>query len=1070
MIGRPRLVDAPRPTRRRDARKAGQPRRPTIEALEVRSLLSVAGGLDYSFAPTSSVPGIDAVYFGTTPTSGVITTAEALQPDGKFVVVGDLNTSDYTTTPPTISSTIEVTRLDADGSVDTTFGTNGAVALPAAVGSDVATAVAIQSDGAIDVLANVAPLSAPATSQIALYQLLADGSLDTSFGTNGVVDFQFQVNGHADTGTTGTTLTIQPDHKILVGGGDLPGGVIGLARFNSDGSSDSSFGNSGQALIPITIESTTLAASTGVAGLTVQPSGAIDFDATVLVSSTAASDIAVGQLTASGALDSTFGIGGLVLLANTPAAGSSSYDTAGPLTLLPSGQWIVTGAYFTEDSGLTTSTTHFDVYRLNANGSVDTSFGTMGEATPGSVTSPVVDGSYPEVATSIVVQPNGQIVVGGSITTNATFLFIDQLIARLNADGSTDKGFGIGGLDESFDEQFGYQGIKGLAIQGDGKILALSTGEVVRLLPTGASNDFDEDGTSDLAVELTNTAVPVVAYQTASQATPANFVGIGIPGAGQTLPAPGAYDGGGIDEVGVYLPSFGAFAVKPFNDPSTNGAGDYIDYIGPTGAGKAIPAPADYTGAGYTEVGVYDTTTGSFIYSTAQPSNVVAASSASTQVTVPFGIPGAGQSIPVPADYYGTGQDDIAVYLAASGVWAIQDPTGKTPGEEIAFGPAGIGNAIPVPADYDNSGHIELGLYLPSLGAFAYLPYNGGPAVFTAFGMAGTGNSIPMPGDYDGSGHTELAVYMPSLDAFAYRPYNGGPDVIKAFGAPGSSIPFSVVESGVTPFVAGDYYASDGTDVVTHYSQSGAILGTFSVTGPAAVGGLKGVAFNPANGLLYASSSNANGNLTVLAMDSLGTVEETYVTASPTGGNISFGTIAFDNTGNFYVGDGVGVHKFTAGILNAGTVIYNQSSNGAYQIAVLPDGDLLVVGDYEVSEITPTGTLVSHFTPASGAPGFVNLRGVAFDASTDSLYVSMLGFTGYYFQVEEFNYATGALLASTTFTYADSLFVTSGGDLLVGSRTQAPALFDSDLNFITQLDGGSQLFATQSGAPGKPGA
>jgi hypothetical protein len=432
----------------------------------------------------------------------------------------------------------------------------------------------------------------------------------------------------------------------------------------------------------------------------------------------------------------------------------------------------------------------------------------MGEATPEANTGLYASDSYSsDTADSVLVEPSGTILVGGyTINGNGSA----ATIVALNADGSTDEPFGTGGLDFI---PTAYSGgndsgvVSSLGLQSNGEILTLMNGYgVIRLrATTGADNDFDDSGTTDLAVELTNLAVPVVANQTASQAstTAANLAAIGIPGTGQTLPAPGAYDGGGIDEVGVYLPSLGAFAVKPFNDASTTGAGDYIDYINTFGYPNIIPAPADYTGSGYTEIGVYNPGIGAFTYSPEPPSDTYSASDTSKGVTVLFGIPGAGQSIPVPADYFGTGQDDIAVYLAASGVWAIEDPTGKTSGEVVAFGPQGIGNAIPAPADYDNSGHIELGLYLPSIAAFAYLPYNGGPAVITAFGMPGAGNSIPMPGDYDGSGHTELAVYMPSLDAFAYRPYGGGPDVIIAFGEPGvgNSIPFSV--TGAEAFAGG---------------------------------------------------------------------------------------------------------------------------------------------------------------------------------------------------------------------------------------------------------------------------
>ncbi len=266
-------------------------------------------------------------------------------------------------------------------------------------------------------------------------------------------------------------------------------------------------------------------------------------------------------------------------------------------------------------------------------------------------------------------------------------------------------------------------------------------------------------------------------------------------------------------------------------------------------------------------------------------------------------------------------------------------------------------------------------------------------------------------------------------------------------------------------YVLGDYYATSGdlgSQTVTHFSQIGAILGTFQVASAATAGGLKGVAYDPSNGLLYSGSSNANGNLTVVAFNSSGVIQQTYTTASPTGGNISFEKITFDNSGNFYVGDGAGVHKFTVGVFNSGGVISNGTTNGAYDIKNGPNGDLIVAGDYDIKEITAAGAVVKNFKPAAGSPFLINVRGLAYDAGSNSLYVSMLGYTGETFQVEKFNYSTGALLASTTFTYADSLFLTSGGNLLVGSRTQAPALFDSNLNVIEQFAGAEQLFVTQA--------
>ncbi len=133
---------------------------------------------------------------------------------------------------------------------------------------------------------------------------------------------------------------------------------------------------------------------------------------------------------------------------------------------------------------------------------------------------------------------------------------------------------------------------------------------MARLLASGSSNDFDEDGTTDPAVLLPNLPYPVFAYHPSTGGDDV-LVPFGTPGAGQTLPAPGAYDGSGIDELGVYLPAAGGFGIRPYG---TTGPQDRFIPIGPQGLGLAIPAPADYTGSGSTQVGVYDVTAGAFIY------------------------------------------------------------------------------------------------------------------------------------------------------------------------------------------------------------------------------------------------------------------------------------------------------------------------------------------------------------------------------------------------------------------------------------------------------------------------
>ncbi len=122
-------------------------RRPTVEALEGRALLSTAGSPDFTYG----TEGLAAINFDPQDSSMASSaTSVVLQSDGKEVVAGFLSPSLFRT-----SSTIHVARLNADGTPDTTFGNQGAVALPATNGYDEGKAVAIQTDGKIVVAADV---------------------------------------------------------------------------------------------------------------------------------------------------------------------------------------------------------------------------------------------------------------------------------------------------------------------------------------------------------------------------------------------------------------------------------------------------------------------------------------------------------------------------------------------------------------------------------------------------------------------------------------------------------------------------------------------------------------------------------------------------------------------------------------------------------------------------------------------------------------------------------------------------------------------------------------------------
>ena len=158
-----------------------------------------------------------------------------IQPDGKIVVVGYDNNSP--------SSKIALTRLLQNGKLDSAFGTGGKVLIDLTIGGDRAYAVALQTDGKIVVGANAVPLGANGDNDFAVLRYLSNGTLDTSFGTNGFIikDINFRNNYLSD-------LAIQADGKILIVGiTELPQGSINLTawRITTNGITDSTFNETG---------------------------------------------------------------------------------------------------------------------------------------------------------------------------------------------------------------------------------------------------------------------------------------------------------------------------------------------------------------------------------------------------------------------------------------------------------------------------------------------------------------------------------------------------------------------------------------------------------------------------------------------------------------------------------------------------------------------------------------------------------------------------------------------------------------------------------------------------------
>ena len=264
------------------------------------------------------------------------------------------------------------------------------------------------------------------------------GDLDPSFGTGGQVITPI-LSGYDGAGA----LVLQPDGKLVAAGHayNANNNTLALVRYNADGSLDGNFGTGGKV-------TTAIGTASGGAALVLQPNGKLVAAGYTFTGSR--TQFALVRYLATGSLDTSFGTGGKVA---TPIG--SIDDEVSALVLQPDGKLVAAG-YTDKGNNIT-----FALVRYDADGSLDTSFGTGGK-----VTTPI--GSIDDEAFALVLQPDGKLVVAGytSSASNTAFALV-----RYNADGSLDTSFGTGGKVTTPIESIGNQ-VFALVLQPDGKLVA----------------------------------------------------------------------------------------------------------------------------------------------------------------------------------------------------------------------------------------------------------------------------------------------------------------------------------------------------------------------------------------------------------------------------------------------------------------------------------------------------------------------------------------------------------------------------------------------------------------------
>ena len=354
-------------------------------------------------APSWAADGDIDTTFGT---NGKVTTAIGsgddyayalgIQSDGKIVAAGYSSdmVSGYSG-----RNYFALVRYNADGTLDTTFGTGGKVTTAIGTGNDIVFALGIQSDGKIVVAGQT---DVGADTHFALARYNTDGSLDSTFGiaNSGIALADFGGDDYAD------ALAIQSDGRIVVAGRSF-GNDFAVVRFNADGTLDTTFGAGGGVITAVGSYADRAYA------LGIQSDGKIVTAGYNEVDG-ALAEFALVRYTSNGTLDSTFGTNGIVTTEIVNAS-ASAMRIQSDGKIVAAGRTSVGGGY------------DFALVRYNANGSLDTSFGTNGI-----VTTPI--GGYTEYVSALGIQSDGKIVAAGNSHSGVN---VDFAVVRYLTDAAT---------------------------------------------------------------------------------------------------------------------------------------------------------------------------------------------------------------------------------------------------------------------------------------------------------------------------------------------------------------------------------------------------------------------------------------------------------------------------------------------------------------------------------------------------------------------------------------------------------------------------------------------------------
>ncbi|MEZ5306425.1 MAG: FG-GAP-like repeat-containing protein [Pyrinomonadaceae bacterium] len=457
----------------------------------------------------------------------------------------------------------------------------------------------------------------------------------------------------------------------------------------------------------------------------------------------------IGRVNSDGSIDMTF----------DPGLGVEG--SINDFAVQADGKILVAGQFTSYDGA---PVTH--LFRLAPDGSLDTGF------------APEAIGNTGNSVFSVVVRPDGKILVGGNFFTIGTESRTG--LALLNSDGS---------LDSSFNVLVGSPNVYDVAILGDGKLLFGGSFSGVNGFNRTNIARLNSDGTLDSAFNasvggaVVRIAETVGGYYVASSGikklNPDGSINMGF-----SVPLTNGVSDFAVEDDGniVLVGSFASSETFPRNHIArVNSSGELDGLFLRTGLdasattlikqadGKIITGGSFEFFEGTVRIGIARFSTSAFTrivdfdfdgdgkadVSVFRPSENKWYILRSSDFGVTQSIFALSGDRPIPADYDGDGLSDLAIYRVSLGDWWY---LGSQSGSQI-FAHLGASTDIPVPSDFDGDGRADYVVYRPS--TFQWYRISSINRNLTQIGFGGPGDK-PVAGDFNGDGKSDIAIYRPS--------------------------------------------------------------------------------------------------------------------------------------------------------------------------------------------------------------------------------------------------------------------------------------------------------------------